>query len=167
LRIQKRGIKRLDGVLRWNDLPNHVTVCEKVMDEWHSVDRAFDVRKVTEMLKKIGFVTAAAAAGAMMMGGLASAESSSLPGLGSNDEGGNGQVGLLNLNNTDLLHNVNANVGVCDNNINVLGVQVPIEDALNGVGIPVLSPGEHDAEGATPENCASSALVNGGSVQDN
>ena len=67
----------------------------------------------------------------------------------------------------DVLHNVNANAGVCDNNVNVLGVQVPVEDVANGVGVPILSPGEHDAEGATPYNCASASLDDGGSVQDN
>jgi hypothetical protein len=118
------------------------------------------------MLKKIGFVTAGAAAGMVMMSGFAAAEGSDYPGWGHSDEG-NDQVGLVNVNNVDALHNVNANLGVCDNNINVLGVQVVVEDVLNGVGVPILSPGEHDAEGATPENCASASLEDGGSVQDN
>jgi hypothetical protein len=115
------------------------------------------------MLKKIGLVTAGAAAGLMMMSGFASADTADVPGLGDSDS----QVGLLNLNNLDLLHNVNANLGLCDNNVNVIGVQVPIEDALNGVGIPILSPGDNDAVGATPESCATSGLVDGGSIQDN
>jgi hypothetical protein len=117
------------------------------------------------MLKKVGAVTALVAAGMVMMGGLASAENTDVPGLGY--EGEETQLGLLNLNNLDVLHNVNANVGVCDNNINVIGVQVPIEDVANGIGVPILSPGEHDVVGATPENCASSGLVDGGSIQDN
>ena len=121
------------------------------------------------MLKKIGFVTAGMAAGMVMMSGFAAAEGTPGPsgyGYGFDDEG-NDQVGLVNVNNVDALHNVNANVGVCDNNVNVLGVQVPVEDVLNGIGVPILSPGEHDAEAALPENCASASLQDGGSVQDN
>jgi hypothetical protein len=91
------------------------------------------------MLKKIGFVTATAAAAMVIMGGFASADEAGLPGLG--QDGDFHQSGLLNLNNLDLLHNVNANL--------------------------VLSPGSHEAVGATPESCATSALVDGGSIQDN
>jgi hypothetical protein len=122
------------------------------------------------MLKKIGFVTVGAAAGMMMLSGLAAADNTGGPhghGYGYGEDEGNSQVGLVNVNNVDALHNVNVNAGVCDNNINVLGVQVPVEDVANGVGIPILSPGEHDAEGATPYNCASASLDDGGSVQDN
>jgi hypothetical protein len=121
---------------------------------------------ISLMLKKIGFVTAGVAAGMVMLSGFASAEGSDYPGWNHGDEG-NDQVGLVNVNNVDALHNVNVNAGVCDNNVNVLGVQVPVEDALNGIGVPILSPGEHDAEAASPENCASASLEDGGSVQDN
>jgi hypothetical protein len=122
-----------------------------------------------DMLKKVGFVTAGVAAGMVMLSGFASAQGVDTPGVGFGygDDEGNSQVGLLNLNNVDVLHNVNVTAGVCDNNINVLGVQVPVEDVANGIGIPILSSGEHDAEGATPENCASSSHEDGGSVQDN
>lgn len=121
------------------------------------------------MLKKIGFVTAGVAAGMMMMSGFASAEAGEYPGdyPPFNYEGGNDQVGLLNLNNTDILHNVNVVLGVCDNNVNVLGIQVPIEDVANGIGVPILSPGDNDAESANPENCASGSITDGGTVQDN
>lgn len=122
------------------------------------------------MLKKVGFVTAGVAAGMVMLSGFAAAEGTHGPsgyGYGYGDDEGNDQVGLVNVNNVDALHNVNVNAGVCDNNINVLGVQVPVEDVLNGVGIPILSPGEHDAEGASPHNCASSDTSDGGTVQDN
>jgi hypothetical protein len=126
------------------------------------------------MLKKIGFVTAGVAAGMVMLSGFAAAEGTDSPagygdgyGYGFGDGEGNDQVGLVNVNNVDVLHNVNANAGVCDNNINVLGVQVPVDDALNGIGVPILSPGEHDAEAASPYNCASASLDDGGSVQDN
>jgi hypothetical protein len=119
------------------------------------------------MLKKIGFVTAGVAAGMVILGGFAAAEGSHVPGAyGYDDEGGD-QVGLVNLTNVDILHNVNVTAGVCDNNINVLGVQVPVEDVANGVGVPILSPGEHDAEGASPSNCASGSVDDGGSIQDN
>jgi hypothetical protein len=116
------------------------------------------------VLKKIGFVTAATAAGLIMMGGIASADAG-----GSADEPAEGydQVGLLNLNNTDVLHNVNAVLGVCDNNINVLGVQVPVEDIANGVALPILSPGDPAAAGETPDPCASGGIVDGGTEQDN
>ena len=122
------------------------------------------------MLKKVGFVTAGVAAGMVMLSGFASAESTDGPadyGYGYGSDEGNDQVGLVNVNNVDALHNVNVNAGVCDNNINVLGVQVPIEDVANGIGVPILSPGEHDAEAASPDNCASASLEDGGSVQDN
>ncbi len=117
------------------------------------------------MLKKAAFVTAGVAAGMMMLSGFAAAEGAHHPGWGHGDEDGD-QIGLVNVNNVDVLHNVNANAGVCDNNVNVLGVQVPVEDVANGVGVPILSPGEHDAEAAAPYNCASASLDDGGSVQD-
>jgi hypothetical protein len=116
------------------------------------------------MLKKIGFVTAAVAAGAFVAGGVAAADTPD----GHHHHHSYGltdQVGLLNLNNTDVLHNVNGTLGVCDNNVNVLGVQVPVTDVANGVGIPILSPGEHEAEGKSPLNCASSGLADGGTSQ--
>ncbi|MFF1611470.1 hypothetical protein ACFVYA_27110 [Amycolatopsis sp. NPDC058278] len=115
------------------------------------------------MLKKIGFVTAAMAAGAFLAGGVAAAAT---PDGHDHHHGGHtDQLGLLNLNNTDVLHNVNAALGVCDNEINVLGVQVPIQNSLNGIGVPILSPGEHEASGENPENCASSGLADGGTSQ--
>jgi hypothetical protein len=117
------------------------------------------------MLKKIGFVTAGVAAGMVMLSGFASAEDVHV-GQWPGDDDGHGDVGLVNVNNVDALHNVNANIGVCDNNINVLGVQVPVEDVANGIGLPLLSPGENEVEGTTPENCASAASQDGGTVQD-
>jgi hypothetical protein len=111
------------------------------------------------MLKKIAAVTGAVAAGALLFGGVASAQ-----GPGSD---WSGQAGLLNLNNTSLLHNVNAVVGLCDNNVNVLGVQVPIHNSLNGLGVPILSPGEHTATGTSPENCAAGGIADGGTSQGN
>jgi hypothetical protein len=117
------------------------------------------------MLKKIGFVGVAMAAGAFLAGGIAAADTPDVHHHGGYDL--SDQVGLVNLENTDILHNVNAAVGVCGNDINVLGVQVPIHDALNGLGVPILSPGEHEASGESPYNCASGAVADGGTSQGN
>ncbi len=115
------------------------------------------------MIKKIGLVTTALAAGAFLTGGIASADT---PGH-HNGGGDYGQVGLVNLDNTDVLHNVNVTPGICGNDVNVLGVQVPIRDSLNGIGVPILSPGEHEASGETPYNCAAGAVTDGGTSQGN
>lgn len=118
------------------------------------------------MLKKFGTVALATAAGLMALGGAASA-APVVGNVDSVDHGQFGQVGLLNLNNTDVLHNVNAVVGACDNNINVLGVQVPIEDVANGLNVPILSPGESEAVSASPDVCASGGIIDGGTGQNN
>ena len=114
------------------------------------------------MLKQFIVGAAAVAAGVIPFSGVAAADMSGHP---FGDRDGDGEIGLVNVDNVDALHNVNATVGFCDNNVNVLGVQVPVEDIANGVGVPVLSPGASDAEGATPENCASSDTSDGGTVQ--
>jgi hypothetical protein len=114
------------------------------------------------VLKQFIVGAAAIAAGVIPFSGVASADEG-LP--FAQDRDGDAEIGLVNLDNLDALHNVNATVGLCDNNINVLGVQVPVEDVANGVGVPIASPGASDAEGATPENCASSATSDGGTVQ--
>ncbi|MFF0147932.1 hypothetical protein ATK36_4472 [Amycolatopsis sulphurea] len=115
------------------------------------------------MLKKIGLVTATMAAGAFMFGGIAAATT---PG-GHGHHHGSDQNGLVNLNNTDVLHNVNATLGLCGNDVNVLGVQVPIRNALNGIGVPILSPGENEASGKSPYNCAAGTVIDGGTSQGN
>ncbi len=115
------------------------------------------------MLKKLGFVTAAMAAGAFLAGGVAAA--GTLDGHDDHHGGYTSQLGLLNLNNTDALHNVNGTLGLCGNDVNVLGVQVPIHDSLNGIGVPILSPGEHEASGESPYNCASGGIADGGTSQ--
>ncbi|MEV7550371.1 hypothetical protein AB0N89_12165 [Amycolatopsis sp. NPDC089917] len=119
------------------------------------------------MLKKIGFVTAAMAAGAFLTGGIASAGTPADEGHDHHGHDLSGQVGLVNLNNIDALHNVNGTLGVCGNDVNVLGVQVPIRESLNGVGVPVLSPGAHEAEGNSPYNCAAGGVLDGGTSQNN
>ena len=115
------------------------------------------------MIKQLGFVATTLAAGMAVLGGSASAANVSVAGhpVDSSD-----QFGLIgNVQNLDLVHNLNVVGGVCDNNINVLGVQVPVEDVANGLNVPVLSPGSSEAIGATPENCASSDNADGGTLQ--
>jgi hypothetical protein len=130
--------------------------------------------KGLSVFKKLGAIVAATAAGTVMLGGMASADEGCHDvcdadhHVGSQDTVDNSdtaQVGLVNLNNTDVLHNVNAVIGVCDNNINVLGVQVPVEDVANGIDLPVLSPGENEAEGDVEDLCATGGVLDSGSGQ--
>jgi hypothetical protein len=123
------------------------------------------------MLKKIGLVAAVAAAGMVLFGGMASATSYPSTGSGEShhsvgDNGLEGQVGLVNLNNLDAAHNVNVPVGLCDNDINVLGVQVPVRHVADGLNVPVLSPGENVADGGAT-SCATGAINDGGTHQAN
>lgn len=122
------------------------------------------------MIRKIGLVAAVAASGMVLFGGIASATT-----YPSNSSGGHysvgdnrldDQVGLLNLNNLDALHNVNVPVGLCNDNINILGVQVPVQHVADGLNIPILSSGDSAAAGG-PENCAAGAINDGGTVQGN
>jgi hypothetical protein len=115
------------------------------------------------MIKKIGLVAAVAAAGMVLFGGMASATQS--PNFDHNSSLNN-QVGLVNLNNLDVLHNVNVVAGLCKDNINVLGVQVPVQDSLDGLNIPILSSGTNQAVG-TPDSCAAGAINDGGTDQAN
>jgi hypothetical protein len=105
------------------------------------------------MVKKVGLVMAATAAGAFLAGGVATAATPDAHEHGQFDQFG--QFGLLNLNSTDVLHNVNGTLGVCDLDVNVLIVQVPIHDTLNGV----------NGHGGSPDNCASGAVADGGTSQ--
>ena len=121
------------------------------------------------MLKKIGTVVAATATGMVMLGGMASATGA---GCGdacraddtvgqdsSVDQGQRRQVGLVNVNNTSVAENVNVLGAVCDNNISVLGVQVPIEDVANGINVPVGSPSQAEAISASPDFCSMSGII--------
>ncbi|MBK1783903.1 hypothetical protein [Prauserella cavernicola] len=97
------------------------------------------------MIKKAAFV-AATAAGLMMLGGTAFASQAT-----TGDDDVTSQIGLVNTG--DILDTV----GVCGNDVNVLGVQVT--DILNGSGLslPILSPaGGAATEVVSPEVCASS-----------
>jgi hypothetical protein len=124
------------------------------------------------MIKKIGLVAAVAAAGMVLFGGMASATSyPSADHDGHNHTAvGNssldGQAGLVNLNNLDLLHNVNIPVGVCRNNVNVLGIQATLDHIADGLNIPILSPGQNAATGGS-ESCAAGAINDGGTDQRN
>jgi len=113
------------------------------------------------VLKEILAGAAAVAAGVIPLSGVASADE----GYAYQGDESISQLGLANVQNIDVLHNVHANVGFCDNNVNVLGVQVPVHESLNGIGIPILSPGSSEATGVAPSNCASSEFETGGTVQ--
>jgi hypothetical protein len=115
------------------------------------------------VIKQLGFVATALAAGMAAFGGSASATNVSVAG---HPVDSSEQFGLIgNVQDLDVLHNVNVVGGVCENDINVLGVQVPVHDTANGIGIPVLSPGEHEAEGQNPDNCAAGEIADGGTAQ--
>ena len=66
------------------------------------------------------------------------------------------QRARLGLVNVDDVLNEN-NIGVCDNNINVLGVQVT--DVLNGLGLSLLSPAG-ETEGTSVNSCITEAENN-------
>lgn len=118
------------------------------------------------MLKKFGFVATGVVAGMALFGGMASAgQPEDIGNPVTHDESDQG--GLVNLSNVDAIHSLNAVVSLCHNEINVLGVQVPVRDIANGIGIPVLSPGEHAAKGQSPENCASAGAADAGTIQGN
>ncbi|GAB3008992.1 hypothetical protein LWP59_02290 [Amycolatopsis acidiphila] len=114
------------------------------------------------MLKKVGFAAFAIAAGAVLFSGTASASE-----YGHHYDGDTDQAALANLNNLDLAHNVNVTPGICNDNVNVLGVQVPVQHVANGLNVPVLSPGHNTGAGENPYNCASSGVADGGTSQDN
>ncbi|WNV83944.1 hypothetical protein [Umezawaea sp. Da 62-37] len=128
------------------------------------------------MLKKLGTVVVATAAGMVALGGMASASTDDcaiacgLDGIsrdGSVDQGRHPQVGLVNLNGTRVAQNVDVAGAVCDNDISVLGVQVPVEDVADGVDLPVASPGQHEVISASPDFCAMSGVLDEGIVQGN
>jgi hypothetical protein len=109
------------------------------------------------MLKKFFVVTSALGAGAFLAGGVAAADTSDGYGYpGAYDS--TSQFSLLNLDNTDALHNVSGAVGVCDNDVNVLIVQVPLHDVANGIGV---------GDGESPHNCAAGGLSDGGTGNGN
>ncbi|MFI9452723.1 hypothetical protein [Amycolatopsis sp. NPDC052450] len=116
------------------------------------------------MIKQFGFVATALAAGMAIVGGTASAAGTAVEDYPVDH---NGQLGFANVQNLDAVHNLNVVGGVCDNNVNVLGVQVPVRDVAEGIAVPVLSPGATEAEGATPDNCASGIIEDGGTLQGN
>ncbi|MEV5717112.1 hypothetical protein AB0L41_24755 [Amycolatopsis mediterranei] len=114
------------------------------------------------MIKQLGFVATALAAGLAAFGGSASATTVTVSGHPVDQSE---QFGLANVQSLDALHNVNVVGGVCDDDVNVLGVQVPLHEVANGIDVPILSPGAHEAEGSTPSNCASGSIADGGTAQ--
>ncbi len=112
------------------------------------------------MLKKLGTVVVATAAGMVVLGGMASASTDDAIGQDSSfDQGQRRQVGLVNVNDTSVAENVNVLGAVCDNNISVLGVQVPIEDVANGINVPVGSPNYSEAISSSPDFCSMSGIL--------
>ncbi|MEV6824504.1 hypothetical protein [Amycolatopsis sp. NPDC051102] len=95
------------------------------------------------MLRKIGLVTAALAAGAFSAGGVAAADTQDTY---TTDD----QVGLINLGGTDALHSVEGAVGFCDNAFNILIVQVPLHHVGN--------------VGEVPQSCAANDQADGGAA---
>lgn len=114
------------------------------------------------VLKKVGFAAFAIAAGVTLFSGTASAAE-----YGHHYDGDEHQAGLLNLTNLDVAHNVNVTPGICNDNVNVLGVQVPVQHVANGLNVPLLSPGQNSGAGENPYNCAASGVSDGGTSQDN
>lgn len=118
------------------------------------------------MLKKIGTVVVATAAGVVMLGGMASASEGDCGDAcradgtigqdGSVDQRQRRQVGLVNVNGTSVAENVNVVGAVCDNEINALGVQVSVKNVLNGAAVPVAAPGYHETVSSSPDFCAMS-----------
>jgi hypothetical protein len=121
------------------------------------------------LLKKLGTVVVTTAAGMVMLGGMASASDVDCGAAcrtddtvgqdSSRDQGKHRQVGLVNVNNTSVAENVNVLGAVCDNNISVLGVQVPIEDVANGINVPVGSPSHTESVSASPDFCSMSGII--------
>lgn len=122
------------------------------------------------MLKKIGFVTAAMAAGAFVTGGIAAAgtpDEEHHHGHGHHGYHETSQIGLWNFNNIDLMHNTNNIFGACGNNINGAGLQVPLHESLNGIAAPAASPGSTEAGSESEYNCASGGIADEGTSQHN
>lgn len=75
------------------------------------------------MMKKVVAV-AAVTAGLMMAGAPAFAGVSGGHPVDDGDK--TGQIGVVNVNDVDVLNNVNAVLGACGNNVSVIGVTVPV-----------------------------------------
>ncbi|UJW35738.1 hypothetical protein L3Q67_19245 [Saccharothrix sp. AJ9571] len=104
------------------------------------------------MLKKIGAVAGTVAASVVVFGGVAAAGGETARAFDDSNDG------LVNANNVDALYDVEGAVGFCNQNINVLIVQVPVHDVAEGIDVPLLPAGVNTAEGQSPENCASDLI---------
>jgi hypothetical protein len=100
------------------------------------------------VIKQLGIVATALAAGLAAFGGVASATSVTVAGQPVDKTD---QFGLLNLHDLDTLHSVNVVGSACDDEVNVLGVQVPLHDV-----------GQFDGE--SPDNCAGGTISDGGTA---
>ena len=107
-----------------------------------------------------------------MLGGVASASTSACDdacrGEGATgqsdgvDHGKRHQIGLVNMNGTNTLRNADTVGALCDNDIDVLGVQVPVEDVANGVQVPLAAAGSDASVDASPDFCSMSGVVDQG-----
>jgi hypothetical protein len=101
------------------------------------------------VIKQLGFVATALAAGLAAFGGSASATDIT---FATHPVDQDNQFGLANVQNLHAVHNLDPVGGLCDNTVNVLGVQVPLHD----VG---------QFSGSSPDNCAAGGGADGGTAQ--
>jgi hypothetical protein len=117
------------------------------------------------VLKKIGFVAAFAAGSLAVLGGTASADPSGdrgdRPGHDSTE-----QVGLLNLQNTQVLQDVEVPIGICNNSINILAISVQAHEVLEDIAVPILNPGGGDVDSVSPEHDSCTSNSEQGSTSD-
>ncbi|MEV4054805.1 hypothetical protein AB0J55_26710 [Amycolatopsis sp. NPDC049688] len=99
------------------------------------------------MIKQLGFVATALAAGLAAFGGSASATGIA---AATHPVGQDDQFGPANVQSLDAVHHLDVVGGACDETVNVLVVQVPLH---------------HVAAGASPENCAGTGASAGGAAQ--
>jgi len=78
------------------------------------------------------------------------------------DHGKRRQIGLVNMNGTNVLRNADVVGALCGNEVAVLGVQVPVEDVANGVQVPLAAAGSDASVDASPDFCSVSGVVDQG-----
>lgn len=101
------------------------------------------------MIKQLGFVATALAAGLAAFGGSASATDIT---VATHPVDQDNQFGLANAQNLHAVRNLDLVGGVCKDTVNVLGVQVPLQDTAQFAG-------------SSPENCAGGGGSDGGTAQ--
>lgn len=107
------------------------------------------------MIERLGFVATAPAAGPAAFDGAGSATTVTVPGrpIDRND-----QFGVAGVRDLDAERDLNL---VRDDEAGLPGVRLPVHDGA----VPVRSPGEHEAGGASPENRADGGITEGGTAQ--